>query len=101
MLSVSKSFCCSTVAPPLLNVFLSFNKNETVFADTTVVAFHDLSPKQIIFYVDNYSPYDKAGADAIQEWIGVIGIQSIKGDFYNVMGLPVSRVVKELQKIDQ
>ena len=51
---------------------------------------------QIIFYVDKYKPYDKAGAYAIQEWIGVIGIKSVKGDFYNVMGLPVSRVVQAL-----
>ena len=69
---------------------------ETSFADTTTVTFHTLDPEQIDFYVDKYKPYDKAGAYAIQEWIGVIGIKSIKGDFYNVMGLPVSRVVKAL-----
>lgn len=66
------------------------------FADITEVEFHALSEEQIEFYVDKYKPYDKAGAYAIQEWIGVVGIRSIKGDFYNVMGLPVSRVVKEL-----
>jgi septum formation protein len=55
-----------------------------------------LTKAQIEYYVDHYKPYDKAGAYAIQEWIGAVGIQSIKGDFYNVMGLPVSRVVKEL-----
>ncbi len=69
---------------------------ETAFADTTSVTFHSLTTQQIIFYVDKYLPYDKAGAYAIQEWIGVIGIKSIVGDFYNVMGLPVSRVVQEL-----
>jgi septum formation protein len=47
--------------------------------------------------VDRYQPYDKAGAYAIKEWIGVTGIHSIHGDFYNVMGLPVSRVLQELQ----
>ena len=56
--------------------------------------------RQIEYYVDHYQPYDKAGAYAIQEWIGVIGIASITGDFYNVMGLPVSRVVKELTTLD-
>jgi septum formation protein len=76
-------------------VILSEGK-ETAFADTTEVMFHQLTKEQISFYVDNYRPYDKAGAYAIQEWIGVVGIQSIKGDFYNVMGLPVSRVVREL-----
>jgi septum formation protein len=69
---------------------------EIAFADTTEVEFHDLSVKQIEFYVDKYKPYDKAGAYAIQEWIGVVGIKSVNGDFYNVMGLPVSRVVKAL-----
>ncbi|MFT4016328.1 MAG: Maf family nucleotide pyrophosphatase [Agriterribacter sp.] len=74
--------------------------NKTIsFADATEVWFHPLSGEQIAFYVDNYKPYDKAGAYAIQEWIGVVGIEKINGDFYNVMGLPVSRVVRELGKI--
>ena len=60
--------------------------------------FIHLSQSQIEFYVDKYKPYDKAGAYAIQEWIGVVGIKEIKGDFYNVMGLPVSRVVQALEK---
>ena len=60
--------------------------------------FHQLSLPQIEFYVNKYKPYDKAGAYAIQEWIGVVGIKSVAGDFYNVMGLPVSRVVQELQR---
>jgi septum formation protein len=69
---------------------------EIAFADITEVEFHPLSTAQIEFYVDKYQPYDKAGAYAIQEWIGVTGIKSINGDFYNVMGLPVSRVVQAL-----
>ena len=69
------------------------------FADLTDVEFHLLNHNQIEFYVDNYQPYDKAGAYAIQEWIGVVGIKCINGDFYNVMGLPVSRVVQALQKL--
>ncbi len=69
---------------------------EIAFADITEVEFHPLSIAQIEFYVDKYQPYDKAGAYAIQEWIGVTGIKSINGDFYNVMGLPVSRVVQAL-----
>jgi septum formation protein len=71
-------------------------KKEISFSDTTNVTFHPLTREQIIFYVDHYKPYDKAGAYAIQEWIGVVGIRSIEGDFYNVMGLPVSRVVQQL-----
>ena len=68
------------------------------FADTTAVWFHDLSTTEIETYVDRYRPYDKAGAYAIQEWIGVVGIRRIEGDFYNVMGLPVSRVVRALRE---
>ena len=75
------------------------DKKEISFSDSTDVYFHELSHEQIEFYVDKYKPYDKAGAYAIQEWIGVVGIRSVEGDFYNVMGLPVSRVVKELEKI--
>lgn len=71
---------------------------EIAFADITEVEFHDLNLEQIEFYVDKYQPYDKAGAYAIQEWIGVVGIKSVKGDFYNVMGLPVSRVVRQLSQ---
>lgn len=72
---------------------------QVAFSDTTFVQFHQLTQEQITFYVDNYKPYDKAGAYAIQEWIGVVGIQSVKGDFYNVMGLPVSRVVQTLKEM--
>jgi septum formation protein len=74
-------------------------EKEIAFAETTEVCFHELSLTQIEFYVDNYKPYDKAGAYAIQEWIGVVGIKTITGDFYNVMGLPVSRVVQALQNL--
>jgi septum formation protein len=77
-------------------VVMKNNLKEIAFADTTQVSFHDLTTDQIVFYVDNYKPYDKAGAYAIQEWIGVVGIKSIEGDFYNVMGLPISRVVSVL-----
>lgn len=72
---------------------------EISFADVTDVEFHALTQDQISFYVDRYKPYDKAGAYAIQEWIGVVGIKKVNGDFYNVMGLPVSRVVKTLQQL--
>jgi septum formation protein len=80
----------------ITGVVISNGKKEIAFSDLTEVEFHALTMEYITFYVDKYMPYDKAGAYAIQEWIGVIGIKSIKGDFYNVMGLPVSRVVKTL-----
>ena len=83
----------------ITGVVILTKEKEMTFSETTEVEFHVLSVAQIEFYVDNYKPYDKAGAYAIQEWIGVVGIKSIKGDFYNVMGLPVSRVVKELTNL--
>ena len=72
-------------------------EKEIAFVDCTEVWFHTLTLEQIEFYVDKYQPYDKAGAYAIQEWIGVVGIKCIKGDFYNVMGLPVSRVIQAME----
>jgi len=83
----------------ITGVVLMRNEQELSFFDSTEVAFHELTESQISFYVDKYKPYDKAGAYAIQEWIGVVGIKEVKGDFYNVMGLPVSRVVKHLQQM--
>lgn len=85
----------------ITGVVIRKGDKEIAFADITKVEFHTLTVEQIEFYVDKYKPYDKAGAYAIQEWIGVVGIKSINGDFYNVMGLPVSRVVRELQKINR
>jgi septum formation protein len=83
----------------ITGVVLLHAGGETAFADTTEVVFHPLTSEQISFYVDKYEPYDKAGAYAIQEWIGVVGIKSVTGDFYNVMGLPVSRVVQALASL--
>jgi septum formation protein len=84
----------------ITGVVLLKGEKEIAFADVTEVEFHNITISEIEFYVDKYKPYDKAGAYAIQEWIGVVGIKSINGDFYNVMGLPVSRVVRELSKFE-
>ena len=83
----------------ITGVVIVKENTEVAFSDITEVQFHTLTIEQIEFYVDKYQPYDKAGAYAIQEWIGVVGIKSVKGDFYNVMGLPISRVFQSLQKI--
>lgn len=83
----------------ITGVVLLHQGKEISFADVTDVEFHHLTEEQIAFYVDKYKPYDKAGAYAIQEWIGVVGIRCINGDFYNVMGLPVSRVVSALKQL--
>lgn len=66
------------------------------FSSTTEVHFNTLTEEQIRHYIANYRPFDKAGAYAIQEWIGMTGIEKINGDYYNVMGLPISKVVATL-----
>jgi septum formation protein len=78
----------------ITGVVIMNNEKEISFSDVTEVDFHPIAEEDLIYYVDKYEPFDKAGAYAIQEWIGVIGIKSVAGDFYNVMGLPVSRVVQ-------
>lgn len=83
----------------ITGVVILHQEQEVAFSDITEVTFNALSDDQIDFYIEKYKPYDKAGAYAIQEWIGVTGIKNINGDFYNVMGLPVSRVVKTLQQL--
>ncbi|MBR5084931.1 MAG: septum formation protein Maf [Prevotella sp.] len=66
---------------------------------STDVTFKSLSEQEISFYVDYYKPYDKAGAYGIQEWIGYIGVTSLEGSYFNVMGLPVQRIWQELLDI--
>ena len=65
-------------------------------SDTAVVHFKNLSEQEIEYYVDNYKPFDKAGAYGIQEWIGYIGIDKIEGSYFTIMGLPVHLVYQEL-----
>lgn len=75
-------------------------KDKTIqFATTTHVTFAPLTDEEIDFYIDNYKPFDKAGAYGIQEWIGYIGITGIEGSYFNVVGLPVQRLYTELKKV--
>jgi septum formation protein len=64
--------------------------------DDTAVTFKSLSRQEIEFYVDNYKPYDKAGAYGAQDWIGMVAIEKIAGSYFNVMGLPIHRVHQHL-----
>jgi septum formation protein len=83
----------------ITGVVIQHNGQEQSFSKETEVHFKPLTNEQIIYYIDGYKPYDKAGAYAIQEWIGAVGIESINGCFYNVMGLPISNVVEVLEKM--
>jgi septum formation protein len=75
---------------------LSKEKEES-FDDTTEVTFQSLSEKEIDYYVDNYKPFDKAGAYGAQDWIGMVAIQKITGSYFNVMGLPIHKVYQHLK----
>lgn len=72
---------------------------QRTFSATSHVTFDTLSDEEIDYYISKYMPLDKAGAYGIQEWIGYIGVSSLEGSYFNVMGLPVQRLYKELQKI--
>ena len=69
------------------------------FSESTEVYFKKLSEGEITYYIDNFKPFDKAGAYGIQEWIGYIGIEKINGCFYNVMGLPLFRLNQEFLRL--
>lgn len=75
--------------------------SEKVFSVTTDVTFRKLFTQEITHYVKNFRPFDKAGAYGIQEWIGHVGVTSIKGSYFNVMGLPVQRIYKELKNMNR
>ncbi|HPJ60727.1 MAG TPA: Maf family nucleotide pyrophosphatase [Bacteroidales bacterium] len=70
---------------------------ETTFTDTTKVTFENLSDEEIIYYIDRFRPYDKAGGYGIQEWIGIAGCSRLEGSYFNVVGLPAQRLYKELK----
>jgi len=70
---------------------------EKTFSVSSHVTFDPLTPEEISFYISNYKPYDKAGAYGIQEWIGLIACSGIEGSYFNVVGLPVQKLYKELK----
>ncbi len=78
-------------------VTIRSTEQEKTFSVSSNVYFKDLSDSEINYYIDNYKPFDKAGAYGIQEWIGYIGITGIEGSFYNVMGFPTQRFFEELK----
>ena len=82
----------------ITGVTIRTDKRIKSFAGHSTVRFNKLSAEEINYYVNNYSPMDKAGAYGIQEWIGYIGIKGISGSFYNVMGLPIQQLYCELDK---
>ena len=80
-------------------VTLRTTETEETFSTTTEVWFKDLTDEEITYYVNNFKPFDKAGAYAIQEWIGYAGITRIEGSYFNVVGFPVQRVYEALRRL--
>lgn len=78
-------------------VTITTKDRRTAFTTVTDVKFAELSDDDILYYVNSYSPLDKAGAYGIQEWIGAVAVEAIYGSYYNVMGLPVHRLYQELK----
>ena len=82
----------------ITGVTLLSSKGEISFHEMTEVSFERMSDDVICYYVDTYKPYDKAGAYGIQEWIGTVACSKVKGSYMNVIGMPVERVLHELEK---
>lgn len=85
----------------ITGVCLKMKDKVISFSECTYVYFKDLNDEEINYYVDNFKPYDKAGAYGIQEWIGYIGVEKIEGSFFNVMGLPIHRLYNEINTINK
>lgn len=82
----------------ITGVSLFHQGEKNIFTETTRVFFSPLTRERIEWYVDHFSIMDKAGAYGVQDWIGLAGVNRIEGDFYNVMGMPINRLVRELEK---
>lgn len=82
----------------ITSICIKTKKNISVINDITNVYFKKLTKEEILFYIDNFQPYDKAGGYGIQDWIGYIGVKKIEGSFFNVMGFPVHKFYEEMSK---
>ena len=83
----------------ITSVCIKNMKKSDTFHEVTRVTFNELADEEIKYYLDNYQPFDKAGAYGIQEWIGLVAIAKIEGSYANVVGMPVDKVYQHLMKI--
>lgn len=81
----------------ITGVCVTTQNQQKTFHVETDVRFVNLTDEEIEYYIENYKPYDKAGSYGVQEWIGYIGVEEIEGSFFNVMGLPIQRLYRELK----
>jgi septum formation protein len=84
----------------ITGVCLKYEQQIEIFSDTTKVYFKPLEAEEIEYYIENYNPFDKAGAYGAQDWIGLIAIEKIEGSYFNVMGLPVHKVYESLKALE-
>jgi septum formation protein len=82
----------------ITGVCLTSKQKQVSFSDKTYVTFGDLTDQEIEYYVEKYNPLDKAGAYGVQEWIGYVGVEKIEGSYFNVMGLPIFKLYRELKQ---
>lgn len=80
-------------------VCIRHGERTILFSDETIVHFCPMNDDEIYYYIDNYHPYDKAGAYGIQEWIGYVAVDRMEGSYFNVMGLPIHKVYQALKTI--
>ncbi|WP_396170789.1 Maf-like protein [Flavobacterium sp.] len=83
----------------ITSVCFKTNAETTVMYEVTQVTFNELSDEAIRYYIENYKPFDKAGAYGIQEWIGFVAVSKIEGSYANVMGMPTDKVYEYLSKL--
>lgn len=83
----------------ITSISIKTNTFQKIINDTTAVYFKEISDEEIHHYINNYNPFDKAGAYGIQEWIGLIAIKKMEGSYFNVAGLPVHKLYKELMNL--
>ncbi len=84
----------------ITGVTLATTAFQKSFASVSQVTFASLTEEEISYYVNHYHPMDKAGSYGVQEWIGFIGVERIEGSYFNVMGLPVQRLYRELVSLN-
>ena len=92
-------FLSGTWHEVITGVCILSKETKHVFHDATKVYFKNLTDEEITYYIQNYKPFDKAGAYGIQEWIGMIGIEKIEGSYFNVVGLPVQKLYTKLVEL--
>lgn len=89
----------NTTHEVITSVCFKTNSSSTLLNDLTKVTFNDLSDEAILYYIENYKPYDKAGAYGIQEWFGFMAVAKVEGSYTNVMGLPTAKVYEYLSTL--